>query len=217
MVATLSTDFLSNLATLGLKQCLARYEHVLVRVSSKRLFALLGGWVDGVEVYGTGWRSPKGVSCRSLTVRIGTVGLDLTAIWRGQIVLQQPVAASATLVLNAQDFNHFLGSTLVRKALEKLPLTDIAVAAGGPEHLVLTGMAEGMVHRFELRARPDGKATVIGAKSDLTRALEQFLNTLAVDLQGLELGLERFTIEQGLLQIQAQGRVWKFPEGGLSF
>ncbi|WP_287129342.1 LmeA family phospholipid-binding protein [Candidatus Cyanaurora vandensis] len=218
---SLTTDVLSNLATLGLKQCLARQESVVVRVVSKNFLALLNGWVDGVEVHGRGWQSPRGVTCRAIAVRAGAIGVEVGAVLRGQIILRETVQATAQLDLNAQDFNNFLGSVLLKDTLARLVidqelLTGLRVEGLQDQQMFLSGIWGAERRDFVLTAGATGKAVVTGGTPQLAQALQDFLNTLTVDLHGLELGLDCFSLNQDILRLKAKARIWQFP-GALSF
>ncbi len=219
---SLTTEFLSNLATLGLKACLARWEKVAVRVISKDFFSLLKGEIDQVEVQGLAWQSPRGLSCRALSVHTEPLALDLAAILSGKILLKQAVGATAQVALNADDFAHLLVSPLLDDYWSSLTVADQPISALRVDDLVdgkllLSGQWQGTAYQFELQAGTDGKALVSGSQDDLARALADFFNHLMIDLQGLELRLDKFTITQNILHLDAKARVWQFPQKALNF
>ncbi len=213
---------LSNLATLGLKACLAKYGRVEVQVLTKNIWDLVTGTIAQVEVVGQGWQSPGGVTCRAIFVRTDGIQVDLAAAWRGQICLCAPTHAKVQLQLNQADFNHFLASRLLTHTLEKLviagdPVTKLRVTDLTGQEMALTAEWQGIQHSFILQPNAQGKAQILGEPQVLVQEIEHFFNHLVVDLQGLELRLDSFAIQTGLLTLHAQAKLWRFPEQTLSF
>eukprot|EP00741_Cyanophora_paradoxa_P010475 tig00000158_g10128.t1 len=238
--ASLSTEAISSIATAGLSMILKHQDGVSVRIVSSNFLSLLSGHVDEVEVEGRGWETPRGLSCRSIHVKTEALQLDLPAVLSGRIVLASEARATARLVVGDQDFNSFLVSPVFRSSLSKLKMDGrplLGLRARGIRRGVLELAADydGVEHCFDVVAGPGGKAVVSGGNvpegataagdpstdaalaARLAKALEDFLNGVVLDLNGLLVRLEAFSIHDGRLEISGSGKVWKFPTGLLAF
>jgi hypothetical protein len=190
-------------------------------VASKNFWDLLTGKVDEVEVNGRGWQSPKGITCRAISVRTGAIAIEVGGVLVGQILLQRAVTAEARLALNAVDFGNFLSSALLRPLLQQLvvqgqPVTKLEVMQVNEAGVALNAQWQGVTYPLLLLPSADGKA-VISGEPVLATPLENFFNNLTVDLQGLELTMASFALAQELLHLKADARVWKFPSAVLEF
>jgi hypothetical protein len=217
-----TTEVLSSLATLGLKACLARWESIQVRVVSRNFLNLLSGQVDEVEIAGQGWQSLRGLTCRTLAVRTQPIQVDIGAAVGGKIILKRSSLGTAQISLNGQDFNNFLKSVLIKDCLARLiidgePLTQLFVDRLEKGVLHISGEWCRQRFGFELRAGQDGKAFSSGDPQPLGQGLADFFNHLVIDLQGLELKMESFRIDDTILHLKANARIWQFPQKAVTF
>eukprot|EP00741_Cyanophora_paradoxa_P017343 tig00020961_g16753.t1 len=220
LVSGFNTEVLSNISRLAIKAVLRRCDRINVRVVSNNLFTLLGGTVDEVVVEGQGWESPGGLSCRRAALR------------------GHPPKAVSKLVLNAQDFNRFVSSPILRDTFPRLLLEGHEIRFVGVKSIDESSVASmveygGRALVCTLRVQPGGKIAFESAEEGepvgpvdaaaaavdaaaVGRELEGFFNGMTVDLSGLILKVARFEIHKNSMAVSAEGQITRFPSALVS-
>jgi len=233
----LSTELVSEVATFALKTRLKSYERVSTRVQCSP-FGLLTGGVDGVQLDGTGWCSPLGLSCRSIECSTGAVQIDTAAVLTQQaIVLRTPPRGDATVRFNEQDFAAFLQHPLMVKAAERavggkrFSFKREASFVGGA--VVFAGVADWDGGEYQLKMETvDGRGTLAVAASarqggggsaegeqQVGEDLARFFNSLALNLEGVELKYRTLKLQPTppVVELALDLTVWSFPPPSVSF
>lgn len=176
---------------------------------------LLAGSVDSVQLSGTRWRSPKGLTARRLAVRVGAGQLDTSALLsRGAIELAEPKPrGSATIAFDVADFGNLLRHPLMLAASagvadltgDGVTLTRTAGQGDAIEFQARPIGSSGAYAPYALRAASDADGGVrvtalAGADGALAQGLQSMFASLTLDLQG-----SRFTFKQ--LAVDATGEV----------
>lgn len=95
-------------------------EQIDVRIDNAPSFQLLGGRVDRVRIAGRGVYPVEQLRIDILDVETDPIDLDLGAVSRGRLALDEPVQSATRLVLRVDDLNTFLQSRRVQRQLNRL-------------------------------------------------------------------------------------------------
>jgi hypothetical protein len=115
----LEEQALSEVAEKRISAQLDEVENLDVDVRTN-LLKMVQGQVDSVSIAGQGLVMQKDIRVHELEVRTDGVAIDLLSAILGQIELNQPVDATARLVLTEQDINRALNSDYISSKFQGL-------------------------------------------------------------------------------------------------
>lgn len=202
---------------------------------------VMQGRVAGVTIRGRGWRSPLGLSCRTLEVAVPRgAGIDVDALFQRQrILLSAPVTGDGVVVLDARDFDAFLSHPRMPS-----PGRDLAFRAGGARGAPCEVDPKRGVVRFSCASLPDGNVLRCelqgGAGKPVVRVVDagqgagvgvadyegvgerlgRFFADLVFELDGTFLQFRRMEVAPGpspTITLDVSVRVEKFPSPGVEF
>jgi hypothetical protein len=105
----LSSEVISQMATLAIKNRLSRHNDVSVEISNPADLLLLQGRVGPATVKGTGWRTSRGLSCREVEASVERCQLDVSRMLsERKIALTRPAQGKALVTLDATDFANLI-------------------------------------------------------------------------------------------------------------
>jgi hypothetical protein len=115
----LEEQALSEVAEKRISAQLDEVENLDVDIRTN-LLKMVQGQVDSVSIAGQGMVMQKDIRLHELEVRTDSVAIDVLSAILGQIELNQPVDATARLVLTEQDINRALNSGYIRSNFQGL-------------------------------------------------------------------------------------------------
>ncbi len=227
---TSTAKIIETVASNILKFNLKKQSSVCVSVDSNDFETLTQGKVRRVQIKGTNWSSRKNLTCESLDIQIGTVGVDYGKIVTvGRIEIRKPGGrGNAKLFMSFEDFANFLKHPLTNEALNKVKMTfeDEAPKRGGDEaSLVLKAtFAEdrNTVRSFQMRPLGEERVDVYdvsGSNSDTEQSerVKRFFETLELDLMGTKLRYRNMRVLANGVALDLNVLVEKFPPPVIDF
>ncbi len=118
----LEEQALSKAAEIGLSSQLDEADKIDIDVKTD-LFKVVQGQVDSVAIAGQGLVLQKDIRVQEMELHTDSIDINPLSALFGQIELNQPVDASARLVLTEQDINRALNSEYILSKLQKLELS----------------------------------------------------------------------------------------------
>ena len=227
---TSTAKIIETVASNILKFNLKKQSSVCVSVDSNDFEALTQGKVRRVQIKGTNWSSRKNLTCESLDIQIGTVGVDYSKIvTAGRIEIRKPGGrGNAKLFMSFEDFANFLKHPLTNEALNKVKMTfeDEAPKRGGDEaSLVLKATFDedrNTVRSFQMRPLGEERVDVYdvsGSNSDTEQSerVKRFFETLELDLMGTKLRYRNMRVLANGVALDLNVLVEKFPPPVIDF
>ena len=227
---TSTAKIIETVASNILKLNLKKQSSVCVSVDSNDFEALTQGKVRRVQIKGTNWSSRKNLTCESLDIQIGTVGVDYSKIvTAGRIEIRKPGGrGNAKLFMSFEDFANFLKHPLTNEALNKVKMTfeDEAPKRGGDEaSLVLKATFDedrNAVRSFQMRPLGEERVDVYdvsGSNSDTEQSerVKRFFETLELDLMGTKLRYRNMRVLANGVALDLNVLVEKFPPPVIDF
>jgi hypothetical protein len=118
----LEEQALSEVAQMTISTQLDEVENIDVDIRTN-LLSMVQGQVDSVSIVGQGLVMQKDIRVQEMELRTDSIAINpLSAIF-GQIELNQPVGATARLVLTEQDINRAINSDYIRSKFSTVDLT----------------------------------------------------------------------------------------------
>lgn len=117
----LEEQALSEAAEMTISTQLDQVENIDVNVRTD-LLKMVQGQVDSVSIASQGVVLQKDIRVQEIELHTNRVAIDLLSAVFGQIELNQPVDATARLVLTEQDINRALNSDYIRSKFQSLEL-----------------------------------------------------------------------------------------------
>ena len=227
---TSTAKIIETVASNILKFNLKKQSSVCVSVVSNDFETLTQGKVRRVQIKGTNWSSRKNLTCESLDIQIGTVGVDYGKIvTAGRIEIRKPGGrGNAKLFMSFEDFANFLKHPLTNEALNKVKMTfeDEAPKRGGDEaSLVLKATFDedrNTVRSFQMRPLGEERVDVYdvsGSNSDTEQSerVKRFFETLELDLMGTKLRYRNMRVLANGVALDLNVLVEKFPPPVIDF
>ena len=227
---TSTAKIIETVASNILKFNLKKQSSVCVSVDSNDFETLTQGKVRRVQIKGTNWSSRKNLTCESLDIQIGTVGVDYGKIvTAGRIEIRKPGGrGNAKLFMSFEDFANFLKHPLTNEALNKVKMTfeDEAPKRGGDEaSLVLKATFDedrNTVRSFQMRPLGEERVDVYdvsGSNSDTEQSerVKRFFETLELDLMGTKLQYRNMRVLANGVALDLNVLVEKFPPPVIDF
>ena len=227
---TSTAKIIETVASNILKFNLKKQSSVCVSVDSNDFETLTQGKVRRVQIKGTNWSSRKNLTCESLDIQIGTVGVDYGKIvTAGRIEIRKPGGrGNAKLFMSFEDFANFLKHPLTNEALNKVKMTfeDEAPKRGGDEaSLVLKATFDedrNTVRSFQMRPLGEERVDVYdvsGSNSDTEQSerVKRFFETLELDLMGTKLRYRNMRVLANGVALDLNVLVEKFPPPVIDF
>ncbi len=227
---TSTAKIIETVASNILKLNLKKQSSVCVSVDSNDFETLTQGKVRRVQIKGTNWSSRKNLTCESLDIQIGTVGVDYGKIvTAGRIEIRKPGGrGNAKLFMSFEDFANFLKHPLTNEALNKVKMTfeDEAPKRGGDEaSLVLKATFDedrNTVRSFQMRPLGEERVDVYdvsGSNSDTEQSerVKRFFETLELDLMGTKLRYRNMRVLANGVALDLNVLVEKFPPPVIDF
>ena len=133
----LEEQALSQAAEMTIGAQLAEVDSIDVAVRTDVL-KMVQGKVDSVSIEAQGVLMQKDIRVQEMEVHTDSIAIDLLRAVFGEITLDQPVEATARLVLTEQDINHALNSDYIRSKLSNLELNvDGQIVTLEPQGLIV--------------------------------------------------------------------------------
>lgn len=227
---TSTAKIIETVASNILKFNLKKQSSVCVSVDSNDFETLTQGKVRRVQIKGTNWSSRKNLTCESLDIQIGKVGVDYAKIvTAGRIEIRKPGGrGNAKLFMSFEDFANFLKHPLTNEALNKVKMTfeDEAPKRGGDEaSLVLKATFDedrNTVRSFQMRPLGEERVDVYdvsGSNSDTEQSerVKRFFETLELDLMGTKLQYRNMRVLANGVALDLNVLVEKFPPPVIDF
>ena len=117
----LEAQALSEAAEMTISTQLDDVENIDVDVRTN-LLKMVQGQVDSVSITGQGLVMQKDIRVQEIELHTNSIAIDLLSAIFGQIELDQPVDATARLVLTEQDINRAFNSDYIRSKFPSLEL-----------------------------------------------------------------------------------------------
>ncbi len=118
----LGEQALSKAAEVVIATQVEQAENLTVEVHAADGLQTLQGEVNAVHIEGTGVVIDKDVRVEQLAVHTDTVSVDLMKALFGQVQLDKPLDATASVVITEADLNRAANSALVSDQMQNLPL-----------------------------------------------------------------------------------------------
>ena len=217
---------------------LKSYGSVRVAIEAPIEAAIARGEVRRVEITGTGWSSPRSLTCRNIEFIVDEpCALDVEAAMQMRgILLKRPARGRARLTFDSRDFGNFLSHPLLRAAAAAAAARrdgfdfvfeggETARVCGNEGFLEYSGVIGASGERRTVRMRPmEGSrvdARLVGADADETfeRSMASFFERLVIDLEGTELRYRDMTIDpaRSTVDFELDLCVKKFPSPNIQF
>lgn len=158
-------QLLNAVATQSVRYLFSESEFVAVRVHSRSPQDLFQGRVEGFEMEGRGLVIRREFPVDSLAFRTDPVAIEVSALLRGQLQLQQPTQAIATVCLSEANIERMFAAALVRQHLQGVPWqrgshsTPGNPGAGSPESIATPGTQDGSSTGFSPDDSPHSSNT----------------------------------------------------------
>jgi len=224
-------------AILKTPMVLKSYGSVRVAIDAPIDAAVARGEVRRVEITGTGWSSPRSLTCRNIEFIVDEpCALDVEAAMQMRgILLKRPARGRARLTFDSRDFGNFLSHPLLRAAAAArreergfdfvFEGGETARVCGKEGFLEYSGVLGASGERRTVRMRPmEGSrvdARLVGDVGDETfeRSMASFFERLVIDLEGTELRYRDMTIDpaRSTVDFELDLCVRKFPSPNIQF
>lgn len=119
--ARLEEQALSEAAEMTIGAQLDAVESIDVAVHTD-LLKMVQGKVESVSIAAQGMVVQKGIRVQEMELHTDSIAINLLRAVFGEVTLDQPIEATARLVLTEQDINRALNSDYMRRKLNKLEL-----------------------------------------------------------------------------------------------
>jgi hypothetical protein len=174
----LDEQAISKAAEIGLSTQLNEADKIDIDIKTD-LFKAVQGQVDSVAIAGQGLVMQKDIRVQEIDLHTDSIDINPLSALFGQIELNQPVDATARLVLTEQDINRALNSDYIRSKLQNLEFNvegKTAVIEPRDLELHLPGRSKIVFHAKTLLHDEIGKTKSIGFTATiLVKTSEQSL------------------------------------------
>ena len=221
-----------------LKSKLEEYDKVEVDIICSPVGLLHKHELKGVSIKGSQWKSPKNLTCQDVNINLGVCKLnDKTLREENYIELNHETTGYAHVSMSFNDFNNFLKHPLMEKSMgewkDTIKINECSYDESRESLVIDVYHDNGVVcykHKFtlsntlrigEVRAEYIPEDGGIDKDDEsimrLKTMLQNYFNTLIVNLDGTHLQYKHMDVNENGIYLQLYVTVNNLPDGRFSF